>query len=829
MRGRTSFALIALVTLLPGARIASADWPHDPNTNLPLCTLLGDQAGASVCPDGLGGAFVAWHDARNSGSTGFDLYVAHLRRQGDVDPAWVANGVPVVTLTGDQLYPQLVADGSGGFFVAWQDHRSTKWEAFVQRYSATGTVSPGWPANGLRVDGNNLNDADQVRVTTDAAGGAYVAWTSHYSGTDLDPYLQHITGAGAVAAGWLAGGYDLDLGDLNQSQPAIAPDGSGGVLVAFHTNQLGDYDIHAARITSTRTTVWFVNASTLFGDDVSPQIVSDGQGGAIVAFGATNGGEQDIFATHILANGLVGADWQGASSGTLVLDTNNAPEYVASMIPDGSRGAYIAEYYSNINGTFGNVQHVGVDGRPVASWTPTTGFAVPGADGGIVCVSDSVGGVLVPSISLFGPSAESVQASRWTFSGGVNVGWTPPPVVSSVRHISRTNLAATTDGASGAILVWSDVRNGTDYDLYAQRIERFGQLGNPEPAIASVKDVKNDQGGFVRLSWNPSYLDSDPDFAVANYVIYRQVPASIAEAALRQGRAVIEDPATAPIAATSSTGIARPAPTRSHYRVTPSGAQVIYWEEIGEVAATAKPAYSYVAPTTGDSIGGSNPYTLFMVEATQYYAIPFWDSRADSGYSVDNLPPVAPAPFTATFSPPNGTFASWGANGESDLAGYRLYRGGGLNFTPSPANRIYQGTVPSYHDATNTAYIYKVCAYDIHGNEGGCTTAQPPGTTDVGIEIPRVLDLAPIEPNPANTGIANLRLALPHDGRVKLTIYDSQGRRVRTLIDAWLPAGVASTVWNGHGDSGDPLGSGIYFARLEAGGERKTRRFAWIE
>ncbi|MBI1799058.1 MAG: hypothetical protein HYR73_05175 [Candidatus Eisenbacteria bacterium] len=195
---------------------------------------------------------------------------------------------------------------------------------------------------------------------------------------------------------------------------------------------------------------------------------------------------------------------------------------------------------------------------------------------------------------------------------------------------------------------------------------------------------------------------------------------------------------------------------------------------------------------------------------------------------MDNLPPVAPAAFSASYVPPNGTYISWGANGEPDLAGYRLFRGSPLNFTPSPANRIYDGVTPSYHDITGTAYIYKVCAYDIHCNEGPCSTVQPAGTADAGSNVPHEVTLAPIAPNPAHNS-ATLRLGLPRDGMVRLVIYDAQGRRVRSLLGGWRPAGWIELRWDGSTESGARAAGGLYFARLEAGGRTLTRRMAIVE
>jgi flagellar hook assembly protein FlgD len=52
--------------------------------------------------------------------------------------------------------------------------------------------------------------------------------------------------------------------------------------------------------------------------------------------------------------------------------------------------------------------------------------------------------------------------------------------------------------------------------------------------------------------------------------------------------------------------------------------------------------------------------------------------------------------------------------------------------------------------------------------------------------------------------------------KIKLTIYDLSGRRVRTLADGCQTAGYQSLDWDGNNDEGNEVASGIYFYRLEA-------------
>lgn len=59
-----------------------------------------------------------------------------------------------------------------------------------------------------------------------------------------------------------------------------------------------------------------------------------------------------------------------------------------------------------------------------------------------------------------------------------------------------------------------------------------------------------------------------------------------------------------------------------------------------------------------------------------------------------------------------------------------------------------------------------------------------------------------------------VRLELPSRMAVRLAVYDIAGRRLTTLLDGELPAGVSELSWRGNGETGAQLASGVYFIRL---------------
>jgi hypothetical protein len=59
-------------------------------------------------------------------------------------------------------------------------------------------------------------------------------------------------------------------------------------------------------------------------------------------------------------------------------------------------------------------------------------------------------------------------------------------------------------------------------------------------------------------------------------------------------------------------------------------------------------------------------------------------------------------------------------------------------------------------------------------------------------------------------------------------VYDVMGRVIRSLWDGELPAGGTDLEWNGQHVQGGAVGSGIYFACLEAGGSRAAVRVPFV-
>jgi hypothetical protein len=85
------------------------------------------------------------------------------------------------------------------------------------------------------------------------------------------------------------------------------------------------------------------------------------------------------------------------------------------------------------------------------------------------------------------------------------------------------------------------------------------------------------------------------------------------------------------------------------------------------------------------------------------------------------------------------------------------------------------------------------------------------------------LRLGPPVPNPFFFD-TTLSYVLPRSGPVRITVLDAAGRRVATLLDAPMTAGIHLVTWHGTNAGGRAVGSGVYFVRLETVNGGKTRK-----
>jgi hypothetical protein len=311
------------------------------------------------------------------------------------------------------------------------------------------------------------------------------------------------------------------------------------------------------------------------------------------------------------------------------------------------------------------------------------------------------------------------------------------------------------------------------------------------PVLTDVRDVPNDNGGQVFLTWLASSLDVSGG-AVNQYRVWRRIPPAMASRAVSPRRLALGEIIALPRSGQSTL--------------------IEYWEAMATLPAQRLPGYGFTSPTTQDSMKDSNPYTAFFVTALTSNIDVFYSSNVDSGYSVDNLKPNKPGNLAGTATP-TGFALTWEAVEDPDLDGYRLYRGATDAFVPSEASLIAAPRDPEWLDAgAGGEWYYKLTAIDVHGNESD--VAELARIVGIGPEG-RVTELALMgaRPNPSLDGRLTIHFALPDGAPARLDLVDLAGRRVQTVdLTAWGIGPHVTTL----GESA-PLRPGIYFARLIQG------------
>jgi hypothetical protein len=82
-------------------------------------------------------------------------------------------------------------------------------------------------------------------------------------------------------------------------------------------------------------------------------------------------------------------------------------------------------------------------------------------------------------------------------------------------------------------------------------------------------------------------------------------------------------------------------------------------------------------------------------------------------------------------------------------------------------------------------------------------------------------------PNPFNAGTV-ISYSLKRDCHVEVVITNILGQAVATVVDTYQTAGNQSVTWNGTDQHGQPVASGIYFYRVQAGTDSQIRKMVLL-
>ena len=176
-------------------------------------------------------------------------------------------------------------------------------------------------------------------------------------------------------------------------------------------------------------------------------------------------------------------------------------------------------------------------------------------------------------------------------------------------------------------------------------------------------------------------------------------------------------------------------------------------------------------------------------------------------------------PLTVSFtdqSSTNDTLAinSWMWDFNNDVNYFRIYRG----FDSSPdLDQVYDiATDTSYIDTQvilGKAYYYRITSVDFAGNESNFSEEIMVSVTLIENDKHNInkFILGQNYPNPFNP-ITKIKFSIPKQGNVKIELFNTLGKKIKTLLNQSISSGYHEIQFNAH-----DLSSGIYLYRIQFG------------
>lgn len=468
-----AFGVIAAM-LIPMNLIAQ--WVSDPTVNTVVCSTVNQQLlDSHIASDGSGGALIVWSD-RNVETNDYEIYVQRISSNGN--RLWAENGLAIGSSPINQNHPEIAGDGSGGAFVTWFEARSGKNIVLVQKISAEGLLQ--WNTEGVPVGAveSNFQQSSPV-IVSDGNGGAIIAWDDWrgdlYNGIRAE-YAQRINADGVPL--WGIGGVSLHTpSSYSIEAQQIMSDGNGGAIVAWHS-YIGSYpdgndDIFAQKVNAAGSLEWGtegVAVCSLASFQLRPKLADDGNHGAIIVWEdfRNNPSKSNLYAQKVNTTGTI----QWAADGIPVA-LSSYPQLTPEIVSDGSGGVFVTWKYSTEVVTAQRLTSEGAN-----AWEGSGLDLGASGSNSPQIISDGSSGAIITWYDNRGSGRGDIYAQRITGNGSLL--WNSKAVGICTDASSQNSPQITSDGYGGAIIAWMDERNSAtkSTDIYAQQVSSIGTLGS---------------------------------------------------------------------------------------------------------------------------------------------------------------------------------------------------------------------------------------------------------------------------------------------------------------------------------------------------------------
>ncbi len=824
-----------------------AEWPSN---GLPVVIAPAGQQQMTVDTDGAGGAIVAWRDARYSPTQGKDIYAQRVTIDAQLD--WGSEAVIVCDTLLDQESPKLCPDGSGGAYIAWKDMRGdTQGDLYFQHVDNSGNLLfPEIQGKPLIVA---VRQQESQRIVADGAGNAILVWrdtrNDPLQNLSGDIYGQKVNSSGQKL--WNPAGVAVCTDPADQSEARLNADGSGNVICVWMDQRNGNENpktnIFAQKINGNGTMAWTTDGVPVCeanGYQYFP-LVRAAASYSLIGWGDERSGSKGIWYQKLDAAGAaeltVDGDtlaWgiSGDASGARLVQDNSGKIFVLFLDQRFGNAGFSA--YVQIVDTLGNT-YLEKDGRPIC---PNPIYSLDKEQVFLDACSDgNQGAIAVWEDHRDSNPFAQIYAQRVLGDGTLQ--WGEAGIQVSPYNDQQLEPQVVADDAGGALVAWFAPSPTWDNNVYAARLSSSGsqiwsvQISSTPWEDEELEDLVPDGNGGAYISYHGGawpdinvygqHVDAngnllwDPPVALCTEVGKQQ---SSRAAALPAGEALfVWTDERGP-----SLGDSARATDIYAQKVDASGQ--IVWQVNGiPVSMAAQDQYKLsVALDSDNNISIAWEDFRYAVNLDVYMQKMSPDGQML--YALNGIPVCTASGDQSTVRLMNdgqeGNFVFWSdfrAGSTSDIYATHLDGSGGLYSSDWTANgnivsdyvnkqdnasitRDYvNGVVAVWEDKRSSGKDEVINLYAQRINERSTGVLAGEGNPT----LPAAFQLFAPYPNPFNPSV-RLRFQLQHPGAVRLAIYDLLGRQVVILSDKWLQAGVQEVTWNARA-----FASGIYVAKLE--------------
>jgi hypothetical protein len=501
--------IILLLTAAFSALQAFPQWTANPAVNTPVCTTANThQMFPQAASDENGGVFVTWIET-SADMTSTRVFAQHLSPAGT--KLWAEGGIEVTN--GGAVYneAQIISDATGGAIISWANINAGIVKHYMQRVSSTGQIQ--WAAGGILVCNSAVPFLVTHKLVADGEGGATLLWDDTRENGRVR--AQHLDKDGNLL--WPADGLPVspEFTSMPNFFDAVA-DNDGGIILCYMRNSglLNHHEVYVQHINAEGIAEWGSlgkNLSNVPGDQLFCRLAKDTNDHVIVIW-------QDFRLDPVWSQmygqriDSVGNE-QWGQNGKLLADSL-VPDYTWFRVVTDTKKGVVITWFDNFTPQSDTAHLYGmrIDSTGSKIWTKNelvTWFSgqVPND---YKIVPDFKGGCYI-NFSTPGPDPNldpSDLGAQHVFpDGSLEFPLTGMAVSTAPQMQAWQQLMCDSNGL--AVVVWTDLRSMTNYDVYAMRI------GMPAALPVTWLNFSGKlQGSSVLLTWQTADEVNNKGFTI---------------------------------------------------------------------------------------------------------------------------------------------------------------------------------------------------------------------------------------------------------------------------------------------------------------------------